>query len=167
VNSIGMSAFSLRRSLVRAKADQPTILDRSTRKRWPISRRVRWIHGVQNEPRENSNHGLLGCDAVYGCRGRTCCLHILKMVSYRNTTRRHDPEDNSLITKLHSEAARSSEKLVPYHKTTLRHNPENHDLIAKLQSEDGRNKVLRSVGILSHHYMSQPRRPRLNSEASL
>jgi len=123
-----MSAFSLRRSLVRAKADQPTILDRSTRKRWPISRRVRWIHGVQNEPRENSNHGLLGCDAVYGCRGRTCCLHILKMVSYRNTTRRHDPEDNSLITKLHSEAARSSETLVPYHKTTRRHNPEDLDL---------------------------------------
>jgi hypothetical protein len=42
------------------------------------------------------------------------------LVSYHNTTRRHNPED----LDLKMEAARTSETLVSYHKTTRRHNAE-------------------------------------------
>jgi hypothetical protein len=41
------------------------------------------------------------------------------MVSYHNTTRRHNPED---LVKM--QASWTSETMVSYHKTTWRHNPE-------------------------------------------
>jgi hypothetical protein len=46
------------------------------------------------------------------------------LVSYNNTTRRHNPED----LDLKMEAARNSETLVSYYNTTRRHNPEDLDL---------------------------------------
>jgi len=47
------------------------------------------------------------------------------LVSYHNTTRRHNPED----LDLKMEAAWTSETLVSYHNTTRCHNPE--DLVLK------------------------------------
>jgi hypothetical protein len=46
------------------------------------------------------------------------------LVSYHNTTRRHNPEDFDMKM----EAAWTSETLVFYHNTTRRHNPEDFDL---------------------------------------
>jgi hypothetical protein len=46
------------------------------------------------------------------------------LVSYSNTTRRHNPED----LDLKMEAVWTSETLVSYNNTTRRHNPEDLDL---------------------------------------
>jgi len=62
------------------------------------------------------------------------------LISYHNTTQRHNPEDLYLNLALKTEATRSSEMLVSYHNTTQRHNA--GDLYLYLHPEDRGSKVL-------------------------
>jgi len=95
------------------------------------------------------------------------------LVSYHNTTRRHNPGDfdlnfypNPTLFTLKMEAARSSETLISYHNTTRRHSPEDIDLNLYPSPTHFTLKMeaVRSFETLVSYYTaSQPKRLRVES----
>jgi hypothetical protein len=77
------------------------------------------------------------------------------LVSYHNTTRRHNPEDLDLNFTLKMEAAWTSETLVSYHNTTRRHNSEDLDLNFTLKME----AAWTSETLVSYHNTTRRHNP--------